>query len=379
MRTDESVSRDSFRFSDEWKRSEGGAELTPEIDSRLAGGEMRNGRYVAHSLSGNERNKLFMNSAGKSFSDMSGISGLDNIGDGRGFALFDYNRDGRQDIALVNANAPLFNLYRNAMKNHGNVIAVRFEGSNNAASPSKAQTNRDGFGATVIAQVTNGPTLKREHRCGEGFSAQNSNTMLIGIGSAESVSRLTVRWPSSRQVYTLQNVAAGALVTVRESASKPFDVSTYLKSLPVPDRQTTERPTFAVAASDIGAKPGTKLRLYVTTATWCEACLRHLPQINAMTKQLAADGIEIFAIPIDPEDNQAKLEKYLAKWQPAYQLMNDLPVTERAKVGAFLAKHTGTEGPPLPSSVVTDAEGKALLVTAGIPTVSDLRRLLDRE
>ena len=169
MRTDESVSRDSFRFSDEWKRSEGGAELTPEIDSRLAGGEMRNGRYVAHSLSGNERNKLFMNSAGKSFSDMSGISGLDNIGDGRGFALFDYNRDGRQDIALVNANAPLFNLYRNAMKNHGNVIAVRFEGSNNAASPSKAQTNRDGFGATVIAQVTNGPTVKREHRCGEGF------------------------------------------------------------------------------------------------------------------------------------------------------------------------------------------------------------------
>ena len=379
MRTDESVSRDSFRFSDEWKRSEGGAELTPEIDSHLAGGEMRNGRYVAHSLSGNERNKLFMNSAGKSFSDMSGISGLDNIGDGRGFALFDYNRDGRQDIALVNANAPLFNLYRNAMKNHGNVIAVRFEGSNNAASPSKAQTNRDGFGATVIAQVTNGPTLKREHRCGEGFSAQNSNTMLIGIGSAESVSRLTVRWPSSRQVYTLQNVAAGALVTVRESASKPFDVSTYLKSLPVPDRQTTERPTFAVAASDIGAKPGTKLRLYVTTATWCEACLRHLPQINAMTKQLAADGIKIFAIPIDPEDNQAKLEKYLAKWKPAYQLMSDLPVTERAKVGAFLVKQTGTEGPPLPSSVVTDAEDKVLLVAAGIPTVSDLRRLLDRE
>ena len=379
MRTDESVSRDSFRFSDEWKRSEGGAELTPEIDSRLAGGEMRNGRYVAHSLSGNERNKLFMNSAGKSFSDMSGISGLDNIGDGRGFALFDYNRDGRQDIALVNANAPLFNLYRNAMKNHGNVIAVRFEGRNNAASPSKAQTNRDGFGATVIAQVTNGPTLKREHRCGEGFSAQNSNTMLIGIGRAESVSRLTVRWPSSRQVYTLQNVAAGALVTVRESASKPFDVSTYLKSLPVPDRQTTERPTFAVAASDIGAKPGTKLRLYVTTATWCEACLRHLPQINAMTKQLAADGIKIFAIPIDPEDNQAKLEKYLAKWKPAYQLMSDLPVTERAKVGAFLVKQTGTEGPPLPSSVVTDAEDKVLLVAAGIPTVSDLRRLLDRE
>jgi thiol-disulfide isomerase/thioredoxin len=375
VRTDKSVSRKSFRFSDEWKRSESGAELTPEIDSRLAGGEMRNGRYVAHSLSGNESNKLFMNRAGKSFSDMSGISGLDNIGDGRGFALFDYNRDGQQDIALVNANAPLFNLYRNAMKNHGNVIAVRFEGSNNAASPSTAKTNRDGYGALVIAEVTNGPTLKREHRCGEGFAAQNSNTMLIGIGSAENVSRLTVRWPSSRQVYTLENVAAGALVTVRESTTKPFEMGTYLKSLPVLDRQA-ERPTISFAGP---AKPGSKLRLYVTTATWCEACLRHLPQVNAMTKQLAADGIEIFAIPIDPEDNKAKLEKYLAKWKPAYHLMIDLPVTERAKVNSFLATHTGTESPPLPSSVVTDAAGNALLVTTGIPTVSDLRRLLDRE
>ena len=379
MRTDESVSRDSFRFSDEWKRSEGGAELTPEIDSRLAGGELRNGRYFAHSLSGNERNKLFMNNAGKSFSDMSGISGLDNISDGRGFALFDYNRDGRQDIALVNANESLFNLYRNAMKDHGNVVAIRFEGSNNAASPSMSQTNRDGFGATVIAEVTNGPTLKREHRCGEGFAAQNSNTMLIGIGNAKNVSRLTVRWPSSRQVYTLQNVAAGALVTVRESASKPFEVSPYLRSLPVPDRQTIDRPRFPVAATDNVAKRGSKLRLYTTTATWCEACLRHLPQISAMTKRLAADGIEVVAIPIDPEDNKTKLEKYREKWKPAYRMLIDLPIADRATVTSFLAAHTGTESPPLPSSVVTDAAGKALLVTTGVPTVSDLRRLLDRE
>ena len=378
MRTDESVSRESFRFSPEWKRSEDGAELTPEIDSRLAGGEMRDGRYVVHSLSGNERNKLFMNSSGESFSDMSGISGLDNIGDGRGFALFDYNRDGRQDIALVNANAPLFNLYRNAMKNHGNVIAVRFEGSNKAALPSRAHTNRDGYGAMVIAEVADGPTLKREHRCGEGFAAQNSKTMLIGIASAKSVSRLTVRWPSG-QVYTLESVAAGALITARESADNPFETSTYLKSLPVPERQAKERPTFGLAATDSGAKPGSKLRLYTTTATWCEACLRHLPEVNAMTELLAADGIEIVAVPIDADDDRAKLAKYLEKWKPAYRMLIALPIAERAKVTSFIAAQTGTESPPLPSSVVTDAAGHALLVTEGIPSVSDLRRLLDRE
>ncbi|MDA0812443.1 MAG: ASPIC/UnbV domain-containing protein [Verrucomicrobia bacterium] len=378
MRTDESVSRNSFRFSPEWKRSDSGAELTPEIDSRLAGGEMRDGRYVVHSLSGNERNKLFMNSAGKSFSDMSGISGLDNIADGRGFALFDYNRDGRQDIALVNANIPLFNLYRNAVKDHGNVVAVRFEGGNKVSLASRAQTNRDGYGAMVIAEVADGPTLKREHRCGEGFAAQNSNTMLLGIAGAKIVSRLTVRWPSG-QAYTLENVAAGALITARESADSPFETSTYLKFLPVPDRPAKERPTFAVAATDRRAKPGSKLRLYTTTATWCEACLRHLPEINAMTEMLAGDNIEIVAVPVDADDDTAKLETYLAKWKPAYRMLIDLPIAERAEVTSFLATQTKTQNPPLPSSVVTDAAGNALLVTEGIPSVSDLRRLMAEE
>ncbi|MEM7038537.1 MAG: ASPIC/UnbV domain-containing protein [Bacteroidota bacterium] len=376
MRTDKNVSRKSFRFSDEWKRREGGAELTPEIDSRLAGGEMRNGRYVAHSLSGHERNKLFVNHAGKSFSDMSGISGLDNIADGRGFALFDYNRDGRQDLAMVNANAPLFNLYRNAIKNHGNVVAVNFEGSHRDALPSGKKTNRDGFGAMVVAETAGGLTLKREHRCGEGFSAQNSKTMLIGIGKADSVSRLTVRWPSG-QVYTLEKIAAGALVTARENADNPFQTSTYLKSLPLRDRPA--RKGIAFAGTDRGANPRSKLRLYTTTATWCEACLRHLPRINAMAELLAEDDIEIAAIPIDPKDDKAKLEKYLAKWKPTYRLMIDLPVAERSKIASFLAAYMRIQSPPLPSSVVTDGAGNALMITDGIPNVSDLRRLLYRE
>ena len=378
MRTDKSVARKSFRFSPEWQRSESGTELTPEIDRRLAGGEMRNGRYVVHSLSGHERNKLFVNRGGKSFRDLSGISGLDNVADGRGFAVFDYNRDGKQDIALVNANAPLFNLYRNAVTAHGNVIALRFEGSNTTSKAVQSRTNRDGYGAMVIAETANGPTLKREHRCGEGFAAQNSDTMLIGIGSAETVSRLLVRWPSG-QAYTLQNVAAGTLVTARENVDAPFETSNYLKSLPTPDRPEKEQPTFAVAAKDSEAKSGTKLRLYTTTATWCEACVRHLPEINSMAGLLAEDGIEIVALPIDPEDDKKKLEAYLAKWKPEYRMLVDLPVSEREAVTAFLATQTGTEAPPLPSSVVTDATGKALLISTGMPSVSELRRLLNEQ
>lgn len=374
MRTDDSLSRKSFRFSEEWKRPGESAPLAPEIDSRLAGGEMRDGRYFVHSLSGNERNHLFMNDAGKAFSDVSGISGLDNIADGRGFALFDYNRDGLQDIALVNANVPLFNLYRNAMRGTGNVVAVRFEGGNHAARAATGMACRDGYGALVTAEIEGGPVLKREHRCGEGFAAQNSATLLIGIGAAEVVSRLTVRWPSG-QTYAAENVAAGTLVHARENAEAPFALGSYLQSLPVRQPAKQELPVFTLAAGDSAAAPSSGLRLYTTTATWCEACIRHLPELNAMAPLLRQDGMEIIAIPVDPEDDTGKLQQYISKWKPAYRMLAGLDAQQRAGVTQFLTAQTGAADPPLPSSIVTDAAGRVLLVASGIPDVSQLRRL----
>ena len=54
-----------------------------------------------------------MNFRGGRFSDLSTLSGLDSEADGRSFVWWDYDRDGWLDIALVNANRPLLNLFRN--------------------------------------------------------------------------------------------------------------------------------------------------------------------------------------------------------------------------------------------------------------------------
>ena len=267
MRTDDNLSRSSFRSSDEWQRSEDGAALDPEIDRRLSGGELIDGRYVVHSLSGHERNKLFMNSAGTSFADMSSLSGLDNPADGRGFALLDYNRDGRQDIALVNANIPAFNLYRNAIGKTGNVIAIRFEGANHSPSPSEG-TVRDGYGALATVNLPSGQMLKREHRCGDGFASQNSATMLVGIGESTTVS-LKVKWPSGK-VFELAKVSAGSLVVARENEQDPFSKETYLQELR-PAMRTSTKPSlgqFSLGAKDTGANAGAPIRVYTTMATW---------------------------------------------------------------------------------------------------------------
>ena len=378
MRTDDNLSRSSFRSSDEWQRSEDGAALDPEIDRRLSGGELIDGRYVVHSLSGHERNKLFMNSAGTSFADMSSLSGLDNPADGRGFALLDYNRDGRQDIALVNANIPAFNLYRNAIGKTGNVIAIRFEGANHSPSPSEG-TVRDGYGALATVNLPNGQVLKREHRCGDGFASQNSATMLVGIGESTTAS-LKVKWPSGK-VFELAKVSAGNLVVARENEQDPFSKETYLQELR-PAMRTSTKPSlgqFSLAAKDTGANAGAPIRVYTTMATWCQSCLRHLPEVNAMCDVLAEDHVEIVALPIDVDDNEQRLTAYAEKFQPRYRLRRDLSPADRQVLATFLNQHLQTTEPPLPSTIVTDGEGNTLQVSAGLPSASEIRKLVLRQ
>jgi len=222
VRTDKSVARRSFRFSRQWERDAVTGAKTPEIDRRLAGGELVDGRFIAHPLSGHERNHLFVNSVGKTFADLSAISGLDTPADSRGFVLFDYDRDGWQDIALINANDPLLNLYRNDIgrgresgSSSGNFVAIRFKGGNRRNEASGQFGCRDGYGARVELSLGQ-MTLKREHRCGEGYATQNSNQMHVGTGNVATIPHIVVRWPSGK-TQSVSNVASGTLLTVYEN------------------------------------------------------------------------------------------------------------------------------------------------------------------
>ena len=117
MRTDSDLADGAVRESKKWKNDEIGGEGSSGIDSRLqAGDEIINGKLVVHSLSGNGRNRLFLDeNSGEHFRDHSALAGLDSDSDSRGFALLDYDRDGWQDIALVNAHNPLSQLFDNEL------------------------------------------------------------------------------------------------------------------------------------------------------------------------------------------------------------------------------------------------------------------------
>jgi hypothetical protein len=379
VRADENLARPTFRFSPEWKRTPPPDNLGPEIDARLAGVERQGDKLVVHSLHGQERNRCFSNRGGRSFADISGISGLDNPADSRGFAVLDYDRDGWLDVALVNANQPLFNLYHNAMPAagvRGGMIALRFVGGNRTAQPSKEYACRDGFGARVTVDL--GDTrIVREHRCGEGWSTQNSPTMMVGIGSHPTAVSVTVRWPSGKTSVT-RAVPEGTLLTVYENpadlpsgevfANRPYRV----KAMPPPARTRT-LPVFPVRALDGSAKAA-RLRVYATFTTTAPAVTAALPRWARLKEQCGADGVDLVAVPIDEADDNGKLGAFAKQWKPSLRLINLAPA-KRAEASAAFAKVLG-ETPPVPSTVITDEAGHVLSAQAGVPSVSVLRKLL---
>jgi hypothetical protein len=386
VRTDEKLSRPSFRFSPEWKRTPPPDNLGPEIDARMAGVERRGDRLLVHSLQSHQRNRYFANRNGRAFADVSALSGMDNPADGRGFAVLDYDRDGWQDLALVSANQPMFNLYHNDMPAaglSGGMIAIRFVGGNRTAVPSKEYACRDGYGARVKVDLGDG-ILIREHRCGEGFSTQHSATMVVGIGSHTAVASVSVRWPSGKTMST-RNVPEGTLLTVYENpaevpapAIEPFTRSDYrvkLKSPPPPT--SSDRPVFPLAAVDTRTPSDARLRVYTTFATLSPSCKNHLPAQRLLKEELGKEGVDFIAIPVDEADDNDKLAAYNREWHPPARLVNLAPATRRDANAAF-AKALGDE-PPLPATVITDGSGHILSAQPGVPSVSELRRLLELE
>ena len=132
------------------------------------------------------------------------------------FATLDFDRDGRIDLAVVNANEPLCELFANRSK-AGHILALRFVGGNDRDEVSREWSVRDGYGVQVEVDV-GGRTLLREHRAGEGFSAQNSATLLVGLGAYQRADAVRVRWPSGRVQRATDVAKLVSLLTVYENS-----------------------------------------------------------------------------------------------------------------------------------------------------------------
>ena len=177
--------------------------------------------FTSNSLSGRERNRMFLRH-GENFSDVTLVSGADDIADGRAFALIDFDQDGWQDIAMMSLNAPRFKLYRNEMKQlfpENKSFRFRLVGGKTDSMASENLSNRDAIGARVLVNFELGKKVLIQKQAGEGFASQNSETLTIGIAANDSVESLEVRWPSGIKSQ-IESPDVTKVLTIRELDSE---------------------------------------------------------------------------------------------------------------------------------------------------------------
>ena len=307
-----------------------------------------------------------MNQDGESFHDISALSGLDSEADGRGIALFDYDRDGWQDIVVVNANSPQLEIFHNRIQSKnlgGQSIAFRLVGGKQDAKPGGNWSNRDGVGAIITLQVA-GKTLMREFRCGEGFAAQNSNTVLIGLGESELVEVAEISWPSGKKLK-FEKLKSGFVYTAFETGELHHEAFRSTTLPTVPEEQT-------LASIGLSNLPNDKPMIFVTTATWCSSCKKNLPQV-ALLKEKFGEHFHFFGLPVDPDNTADDLKLYDEVFQPAYKILDELPVDSRKRISGLTASLLGEE--VLPSTIVTNALGEVIAVRKGVPTISEFIKI----
>ena len=350
------------------------------------------------SWSGYERNYVFFGGLpGHQFADLSLVSGIDDVADGQSFSLLDYDHDGWLDILLVNRNTPRVRLFRNLLGESGygsdkHSIAFRFVGGNREARPSSEWSSRDGLGASVELELSDGVTIYREHQTESSLKAQNSSTMLVGLSGRDTVRKLKVRWLSGKSNQAA-NVPAGTLVTVYENPNdsptgESVVVEPYGKNarhsiaIPGTDRWRTgllpQAPTTSrFTVEDRGdGKPAERGRLvlYTTMATWCVACVEEMPEFRQLRAAFSQDELAMYGLPIDPEDDEVMLQGWFEDKKPPYDLLIGLPEPEVARVNEIVMSELRFDG--VPAAIVTDASGRVVLARWGVPSVSDLRKLL---
>jgi len=197
--------------------------------------------------------RIFMNDGTGTYTDEALALGVDDIDQGRGLAIFDYDRDGRQDF-LVNNNDTGLTLYRNELAQAGGWLQVELRGST---------SNAYGVGAKITMTAQGMPTQYRWMLASDNYLSQSPYVEHFATGAAATVD-VTVEWPSGA-VTTHDGLGADQRVTLFETEPTWFDLGLGLAGATSPALSGTG-PLTAGSANTLDAtelRPGSTLFLVV--------------------------------------------------------------------------------------------------------------------
>ena len=159
-------------------------------------------------LSAYERNGVFLNDRRGGFHNISHSSGADNPGDGRSAVSWDITGDGMPELFIRQAGGGPLVIYRNKFpRTHFLQLSLRGTRSNSL-----------GVGARVECEVGDA-VVRRSMNPVVNFLSQSPAMVHVGLGQAEVVDRLTIRWPSG-EVQSFQAVPVDRHLRITEGSDE---------------------------------------------------------------------------------------------------------------------------------------------------------------
>jgi hypothetical protein len=162
------------------------------LDVALVNGRVRRGDILDGADPGSpvaaysEPNQLFRNQGDGNFEDISNQGGdfTKTVAMSRAMAVGDFDNDGDLDLVVSNCHADA-QLFRNDVPKKGNWLMIR------AIDPA---LKRDAYGAQVTVWIGS-IKLQRTVNPGYSYAASNDPRVHFGVGPAERVDKIEIRWP----------------------------------------------------------------------------------------------------------------------------------------------------------------------------------------
>ena len=319
------------------------------------------------SFSGYERDPLYLNLGAKKFMDISGVSGIDSITDGRAGVFADFDNDGDMDVFSTTIQGHTHLLFRNNVGQDSNYLRVALEG--------KGAGGRDAFGAVVRIKTSQGMLTKIKSG-GSGFISAHDPRLLFGLGHDERAEWLEVTWPGgAKERFSGDLAAAGRTILLRQGTGRVEAVKLAHAKLPDP---LTRDEIFARSLKVAVGKPFPTLlvktlngsnvslasrlrkghRLLINIwATWCTPCRLEMPELQRLLPKLKARGVDVIGLNVDSEGTTQLVQSYLRAGHISYDnFIGGVPVIQQLYA---------TDEQSVPLSILIDEKGVVLEIISG--------------